>query len=149
MHCKHWKHAFVQISLDSKRGCGFAVDKRPPIRYYDPATKKWQRKFLGKWHMPADGVTRSGVLLQTRTKNGLWLWRILLNRVPKVQSEQSLNLSGKRTEWVKMKLTIRAHFSPELSASGAFFVPKQRKKEVMENGSDFDQWCCCGKRHSV
>ena len=69
-HCKHWKHAFVQISLDSKRGCGFAVDKRPPVRYYDPATKKRQRKFLGKGHIPADGVTRSGVWLQTRTKNG-------------------------------------------------------------------------------
>ena len=58
----------MQISLDSKRGCGFTVDKRPPVGYYDPATKKRQRKFLGKGHIPADGVTRSGVWLQTRTK---------------------------------------------------------------------------------
>ena len=61
----------------------------------------------------------------------------------------SLNLSGKRTEWAITKVTFLAPiFSPEHLASGAF-LSQIKQKEVMKNGSDFDQCCCCGKRHSV
>ena len=44
-----------------KVNSGLVVDKCARTRYYCPATKKRQRKFLGKWHLPADGVTLSGV----------------------------------------------------------------------------------------
>ena len=49
-------------------------------------------------------------------------------RVPKVQGSQLLNLSGKRTEWVRVRTLLFAHDQPEHIRFRLFLLGTERKR---------------------
>ena len=49
-------------------------------------------------------------------------------RVPKVQGSQLLNLSGKRTEWVRVRTLLFAHDLPEHIRFRHFLLGTERKR---------------------